>query len=227
MRFCTALCLMLGLLACACARSTAAPEAEAEAGFQPLFNGRDLSNWTYGPDRKEGEGYLIRAREDGVSEIYCTPGNGGNLYTEKSYGDFILRFEVKLTPGANNGIGIRAPVDGRASRHGLEIQVLDDTAEQYKDLRPTQYHGSVYDLFPAERGHQKPLGEWNEQEIAVRGSRITVKLNAATIVNADLDSIKDPEVLEKHPGIKNRSGHIGFLGHGSEVSFRKIRIKPL
>ena len=82
-------------------------------------------------------------------------------------------------------------------------------------------------LFAAQRGHLKPPGEWNEQEIALNGRHVTVKLNGATIVDANLDDIKDPAKLAKHPGIKNESGHIGFLGHNTEVEFRNIRIKEL
>ena len=102
--------------------------------------------------------------------------------------DFVFRFEFKLTPGANNGIGIRAPLTGDAAYVGMEIQVLDDTADQYKDLQPYQYHGSIYGVVPARRGLQKPVGEWNAEEIIARGRRITVILNGTVIVDADIDA---------------------------------------
>ena len=106
--------------------------------------------------------------------------------------------------------------------------MLDDTAEKYADkLRPEQYHGSVYDLFAAERGHLKPVGEWNSQEIIAHGRHIKVILNGHTITDANLDDMKDEAKLKKHPGINRTSGHIGFLGHGSEVAFRNLRIKEL
>ena len=69
--------------------------------------------------------------------------------------------------------------------------------------------------------------EWNEEEITAKGRQITVKLNGATIVDANLDDVKDPAVLKKHPGLANKSGHIGFLGHGARVEFRNLRIKEL
>ena len=117
---------------------------------------------------------------------------------------------------------------GDAAYQGLEIQVLDNHSPRYKDkLRPTQYHGSVYDLAPARRGFLKPTGEWNQQEIRALGRQITVTLNGTVIVDFDLDSVTDPEVLEKHPGAARQSGHIGFLGHGTKVEFRNIRIKEL
>ena len=201
--------------------------AEVEEGFTSLFNGKDLGGWVYGKrgngQNKDGVGYQV---ENGA--IYSTVKDGGNLYTEKEYGDFVLRFEFKLTEGANNGIGIRAPLTGDSAYQGMEIQVLDDNAAAYKGkLRPAQYHGSIYDVVAAQPGHLKPVGEWNEEEITAKGRQITVKLNGATIVDANLDDVKDPAVLKKHPGLANKNGHIGFLGHGARVEFRNLRVKEL
>lgn len=205
--------------------------AADEEGFTPLFNGKDLTGWVYGKaknkdgterENKAGKGYQVR---DGV--LFCTKGDGGNLYSEKEYGDFHLKFDFKLTVNANNGVGIRAPLSGDSAYAGMEIQVLDDSGPAYAKLRPSQYHGSIYDVFASERGHQKPVGEWNSQEIIAKGSKIKVILNGVTIVDADLESVKDEAVLKKHPGLKNARGHIGFLGHGAEVEFRNIRIKEL
>ena len=86
---------------------------------------------------------------------------GGNLYTEKEYADFIYRFEFQLTPGANNGLGIRAPLTGDAAYVGMELQILDNTAPIYANLHEYQYHGSVYGVIPAKKGFLKPVGEWN------------------------------------------------------------------
>ena len=132
-----------------------------------------------------------------------------------------------MTENANNGIGIRAPLEGDAAYAAIEIQDLDDSGSQYPNLKPAQYHGSVYGVVPAKRGFQKPVGEWNTQEIAVRGRHITVVLNGTTIVDANLNEIKDPEILKPRPGLMNSKGHIGFLGHGTRVEFRTIRVREL
>lgn len=208
---------------------------KAEEGFTTLFNGRDLTGWVYGRrngrENKSGNGYQI---ENAV--LFSTREDGGNLYTEKEYADFVFRFEFRLTANANNGIGIRAPLEGDAAYVGMEIQVLDDTGSQYSSLKPAQYHGSVYQMFPAKRGFQKPVGEWNAEEITARGRRITVVLNGTTIVDANLDEVKDEELLARHRdmskpegsrGIANTKGHIGLLGHGTRVEFRNLRIKEL
>jgi hypothetical protein len=207
-----------------------------EAGFVPLFNGRDLSGWVYGKrangaENKSGKGYQV---ENGV--LFSTKEDGGNLYTEKEYADFVYRFDFKLTENANNGIGIRAPLQGDAAYVGIEIQVLDDGGSQYTKLQPFQYHGSIYGMIAPKRGFQKPVGEWNTEEITAKGRQITIKLNGTTIVDASLDEVKDPEVLKAHAdvskpegsrGIANTKGHIGFLGHGARVEFRNVRVKEL
>jgi hypothetical protein len=191
--------------------------AASEEGFVSLFNGKDLTGWV-----GDTAGYIVK---DGL--IVCKP--GGNLNTAGEYGDFVFRFEFKLTPGANNGLGIRAPLGTDAAYQGMEIQILDDRDPQYKAIHPYQAHGSVYGIVPAKRDHLKPVGEWNQEEVIAKGRQITVNLNGVTIVDADLDeATKNGAVDGKdHPGLKNPSGHIGFLGHGSVVEFRNIRVKKL
>ncbi len=208
------------LAACATDKQTTTQEpAAGEDGFVSVFNGVDLTGWA-----GDVEGYAV---ENG--SIVCLKDGGGNLYIDKEYSDFHLRFEFKLEPGGNNGVGIRAEQGKDAAYYGMEIQVLDDTAAQYAELQPWQYHGSVYGVAAAERGHQKPVGQWNEEEIIARGSRITVRLNGAVIVEVDLEEVARPETIDgkEHPGLFNTAGYIGFLGHGHRVEFRDIRIKEL
>jgi len=195
-------------------------DQEKAENYVSLFNGQDLTGWT-----GSTKGYLAK---DG--KIILDPRlGGGNLYTANQYGDFVLRFEFRLTPGANNGLAIRAPLSGDPAYAGMEIQILDDTAAKYSNLRPYQYHGSIYGVVPAKRGHLKPIGEWNLEEVIASGRRISVKLNGATIVDADIDEASKPKTIDErdHPGLKRQEGHIGFCGHGDYVEFRNIRIKVL
>lgn len=201
-------------------RAAGAPEP----GFTSLFDGKTLTGWTI--VNKHGEGYAVK---DGM--IVCAKDGGGKLLTEREYGDFVLRFEFRMPPeGSNNGLGIRAPLEGDAAYVGIELQILDEKAAlagKWGTLRETQYHGSVYDVIAAQKGAMKPAGTWNEQEVVAQGRHIKVTLNGTVILDADLDTVKDPAVLEKHPGLARTSGHLGFLGHGDYVEFRNIRIKPL
>ena len=190
---------------------------EKSAGFKSLFNGRTLAGWVGAT-----KGYAV---ENGV--LVCRKRGGGNLFTKDQYSNFILRFEFKLSPGANNGLAIRAPLKGNAAYAGMELQILDDSSPKYKNLKPYQYHGSIYGVVPAKRGHLKPVGQWNVQEVIARGTQITVILNGVRIVDADIEKASTPKTLDgrNHPGLKRKTGHIGFLGHGTRIEFRRIRIK--
>lgn len=196
--------------------------AQEEIGFITLFNGGNLEGWIGNKESYQVENGLIIIDPNGG-------GNGGNLFTENEYSDFVFRFEFQLTPGANNGLGIHAPLEGDVAYAGKEIQILDNTAEKYAALQPYQFHGSVYGVIPAKKGFLKPIGEWNEQEVTVKGSKITVILNGAIIVDGDFQEASKNGTMDHkdHPGLKKIQGHIGFLGHGDVVRFKNIRIKDL
>jgi HEAT repeat protein len=196
--------------------------AEKKEGFKVLFDGTNMHGW-----QGNTNDYVI---ENGVMVVREPKfGSGGNLYTKEEYGDFVFRFEFKLTPGANNGLGIRAPLEGDAAYEGMEIQILDNDADIYKNLKEYQYHGSVYGVIPAKRGYLKPVGEWNYEEVTVKGNKVKVVLNGTTILDGDIAQASKNGTLdgEMHPGLKRTKGHIGFLGHGSTVFFRNIRVKDM
>ncbi|MDR1681411.1 MAG: DUF1080 domain-containing protein [Prevotellaceae bacterium] len=196
-------------------------DEERKEGFQMLFDGTNMHEWT-----GNTIDYIL---EGGCIAMYPGTSHGGNLYTRSEYDNFIFRFEFQLTPGANNGLGIRTPMDGDAAYVGMELQILDSEALIYKDLAPYQYHGSVYGIIPARRGFLKPTGEWNNQEVIADGDHIKITLNGAVIVDGNIREATKNGMPDKreHPGLFNERGHIGFLGHGSEVKFRNIRIKEL
>lgn len=180
--------------------------------FRPLFNGKDLTGW-------KGNGYEV---VDGT--IVCTP-KGSNLMTEDRFSHYILDFEFRLPPGGNNGLGIHYPGAGDAAYVGMELQILDDTAEKYKDLKDYQFHGSIYTMLPAKKGHLKPVGEWNHERVTVMGNSVKVELNGTVITDANLDELE--QKFPKHQGVKRRSGHISWCGHGDPVAFRNIKIADL
>ncbi|MES2569343.1 MAG: DUF1080 domain-containing protein, partial [Verrucomicrobiota bacterium] len=153
----------------------------ATAGFKPLFNGTDLNGW-----QGAVENYEVK---DGA--IVCKPGKGGDLLTKEEYGDFVVRLEFKLPPGGNNGLAIRSPLNGNTAYQGMtELQVLDDQYEKVRGpIDPRQAHGSAYGMVAAQRGYQRPIGEWNFQEVTVKGSTIQVELNGNLILNTDLSKV--------------------------------------
>ena len=191
-----------------------------EKGFKSVLNGKDFEGWS-GPL----DNYQIVE-----GSIQCKKGKGGTIFTKEVYADFVVRFEFKLPPGGNNGLALRYPGKGNTAYVGMcELQVLDDHYEKVRKakLDPRQVHGSAYGMVGAKRGFQRPYGEWNEQEVTVKGSTIRVVLNGTEILNADLSKVKEFMGGNPHPGMHRKDGYFGFAGHSDPVSFRNIRIKKL
>lgn len=198
---------------------------EAAEGFVPLFDGKSLAGWVgIGGDTSS---YYVK---DGM--LICKNTGKVHIFTEKEYGNFILRLQIKLDPGGNNGLGIRTQISKEPHIYGMELQILED--DYYADgdpikLKDYQHHGSIYGVVPAKTGHLKPAGQWNDQEVICDGRRVKVILNGAVIVDADLDKVQ-PIDGHEHPGLKYEKGHIGLHAHGNygaEVFFRNMRIKEL
>ena len=207
---------------------------EAKEGFEMLFDGEDMSKWIGNT--------IDYVPMNGAICVSAKYGNGGNLYTEKEYSDFIFRFEFCfMKEGVNNGVGIRTPMGVDAAYEGMEIQILDHDAPIYKNLCEYQVHGSVYGIIPAKRIVFPKLGTWNTEEIVVKGNRIKVTVNGEVILDGNIrkackghnvskdGSKTNPYTVDKknHPGLFNKSGHIGFLGHGEGLKLRNVRIKDL
>ncbi len=192
--------------------------ATGEAGFQHVFNGRDFTGWA-GP---------VNNYEVTEGAIVCKPHNGGTIYTQEEYSDFSARLEFRLPPGGNNGLAIRYPGEGDTAYVGMcELQVLDTEAEMYAKIDPRQAHGSAYGMVAAHRGYLRPTGEWNFEEVTVKGSKIRVELNGTVILDADLANVKEFMANSAHPGKDRTQGHFGFAGHNDPVAFRNVRLKKL
>jgi len=195
--------------------------AKQTDGFKPIFNGKDLTEWKGATDQYE----VV----DGA--IFCKPNKGGNLYHQDDLTDFVARLEFKVPTGGNNGLCIRFPGTGNTAYVGMcECQILDDNYDKVRGkLDPRQVHGSAYGMVAAQRGYQRPIGEWNFQEVTVKGSTIKVELNGFIILDADLSKVDMATVMGKsaHPGKDNTHGFFGFAGHGDAVGFRALSIKTL
>ena len=231
--------VMKNILCVCLAAAVSTVSAEVEPGFVSIFNGRDLSGWEGATDTYcvSPEGYLTCTQKDGVGES-----GAKNLWTEKDYENFVIRFDVKLPPNANNGLGIRCPANGWCSREGIEIQLLDDRGSDYtnpdgsRKLQDVHYTGSVYGVVPPKF---KPNGdsylnapnEWNSVEVTANGPKIKVVLNGTTIVDADVSAysvygVNPPDAIRR-PGLHNAKGRLHWCGHGHNIFWRNIRIKEL
>ena len=199
-----------------------------EAGFAPVPLTPDLPGWTGDTAGYEAAGGVLTCR--GGGNVYLPGPDGGS---PDDWGNFALRFEFKLPPGGNNGVGLRCERGEDAAYHGMESQILDNTAATFRDLKPYQYHGSIYGVAAALRGYLAPVGHWNTEEIVCDGDRVTVTLNGTRIVDADVRDLSTAGSGggtadgRDHPGLLNARGAVGFLGHGAPVAWRNVRVKAL
>jgi hypothetical protein len=223
---------------------------EKAGGWQLLWDGKTTDGWR-SPKSNE---FPIKSwkLQDGEFSVVSS-GNGesqagGDIITEKSYANFELVADFKTTLGCNSGIKIFvqpsiSPIDkvtGKptavGSAIGLEYQILDDAnhpdAKLGRDGDRTM--GSLYDLIPAPKDKKVfPVGEWNHARILSQGKHVTFWLNGVKTVEFDRGS---PEFLalvaeSKYKNIPNFGewvdGHILLQEHGSEVSFRNVKIREL
>jgi Domain of Unknown Function (DUF1080) len=192
-------------------------DAKPPEGFKSLFNGKDLDGWK--PTGKAD----VWGAEKGA--IFVEKGGGGWLLTEAEYGDFELRLEYKLSKGANSGVALRTPREGDPAYVGMEIQLIDDEGWPGK-LADYQHTGSIYDVVPASKTNNKPIGEWNSIRIVCNGTKVTVEVNGQTVVDANLEDSKEKKGA-KHPGLSRGKGHVGFQSYNTRVEFRNIFLKAL
>ncbi|MFQ5631164.1 MAG: DUF1080 domain-containing protein, partial [bacterium] len=183
-----------------------------------LFNGKDLTGWQ-----------IIDGQEDGWgvkdSILFTTGKGGGWLSTVCEFDNFKLELEFRVSAGGNSGVFLRAPHEGDPAYTGMEIQILDDYAEKYANLKPWQYTGSVYAVQPPSERASEKAGEWQKMQIVCYGPKVQVTLNGVKIVNTNVIEHGDKE--RRNPGLKRRRGYIGLQNHGSLVEYKSIRLVEL
>jgi hypothetical protein len=211
--------------------SSFANSAPDKDGFVTLFNGKDFTGWTMGPDKswviENGVIALKREKYDGREY------NADYLWTVDQYDNFILELEFKIPEQANSGIFLRTPDLSDPVYTGIEVQVANSYGR--KNLNRQGTAGAIYDLLAPSSNPVKPPGEWNHYRITCDKNKIIVVLNGQQIIDMDLDRWTEPR---KNPdGSENkfgtalkdfaRKGHIGFQDHGRPVWYRNIRVKRL
>jgi hypothetical protein len=200
----------------------AAPVQQPPDGFRSLLNGTDLQGW------KAHLGKIdVWGRDQGI--LYCDKGGGGWLLTEEEFDNFEIRFEFRWSrEGGNSGLALRTPFMGNPAYQGMEIQLIDDEnwAKVYKsELKDYQHTGSIYEVKPAVKRANQPIGEWNQVRAICDGRKVTIELNGMTINEADLDQFTATK--KNHPGLARTKGSVGFQSYNHRVEFRNIWIKEL
>ncbi|MDX2017498.1 MAG: family 16 glycoside hydrolase [Planctomycetota bacterium] len=204
--------------------------AEKAAGWELLFDGTTTPGWRgFKKDAFPAKGWAI---SNGT--IHRPAGDGGgDIVTEKEFGDFELSLEWKASPDANSGIMYRAAEDKNFPwETGPECQVLDD--EGHRDGKnPKTSAGSLYDLYAPAFDVVRPAGEWNRAVVRAKGNRLVHELNGFVVVDVELWSEEFNAVHQKSkwPGMpewgKRAKGRIALQDHGDEVWFRNIKVRSL
>jgi hypothetical protein len=168
-----------------------------------------------------------------------SPARGGDIVTTEIYGNFELKLEFRLTPGANSGIKYRVdPAFSKKMKGAMatEYQILDD--ERHPDAKlgrtGTRTVGGLYDVIaPAADKLVKPVGEWNEARIVANGKHVEHWLNGRKTVEYDQDSPAFREAIAKSKFSKHAefgtwsAGHILLQDHNDHVSYRNIKLRAL
>ncbi|MGE6221653.1 3-keto-disaccharide hydrolase [Nubsella zeaxanthinifaciens] len=223
------------LIAAMMVASIGANAQRKKGGFTPLFDGKTTTGWhTYGKDFV-GKAWNV---EDGV--IHFDPKlknkDGGDLVTDKEYGNFHLKLEWKVAPKSNSGIIFFVHEDPAKYKQtyltGPEMQVLDN--EGHPDGKITKHRsGDLYDMIQSKSEPVKPVGEWNLAEIISDKGKLTLKLNGVKVVETTMwdDNWKNliaGSKFAKWEGFGTyQTGKIALQDHGDEVWFRNIMIKEL
>lgn len=226
------------------------PVTAQQTKFTSLFNARDLTGWKI-PTGDNGHWKVLDGVIDYDAESEAK--DDKNLWTEREYGDFILRVDwrIKETPYINPNVPIILPSGlHKKNERGEEIKTSVPDSDSGILLRGTGKSqiniwgwptgsGEVFgyrmdkNMSPEVRAGVTPkknadknIGEWNTFEITMRGDRLTVKLNGETVIEQ-----------AQLPGVAAK-GRIGLQHHGGKrdgkwvsppslVQFKNISIQEL
>jgi hypothetical protein len=203
------------------AKETASFGGSAKGQWTKLYNGKDLTGWHV----QNGKMECWKANGDMIS---CVAPGGGWLTSDKQYGDYELKIDWRIPVAGNSGLGIRYPSVGDPAHAGIEIQMLDDDAPQYKGkLKDAQYTGGLYYQAAATARASKKPGEWNRYEVRCQGPKIRVKLNGVVIQDVNVEDYTKGEGGHKPLSERPRVGHVGVQSHGDPVDFRNFEIREL
>jgi Domain of Unknown Function (DUF1080) len=207
--------LVVALAASLGALVSSAPAAgDKDKGFVDLFDGKDMNGWKFFP---EALGKKIKA-EDGMIVV---PGNpAGYFYTDKSYKNYVLRFDWRYKRPAgledekkflgNSGLLVHIQ-DNKVWPKSIEVQGMNRDHGSLLAVSGAKLKNNKFDRAALEKARNK-VGEWNTTETVVKNGHITSAVNGTPIASGDTDLMEGP---------------FGFQSEGAEIHFKNIKIKTL
>jgi hypothetical protein len=206
-------------------------DKEKKEGWDLLFDGKTTKGWR----RYKGKGMPEKWKViDGALVLKAKEkGSGGDIVTEDEYDNFELKFDWKVTPGANSGVMYRVSEKyGAPYETGPEYQVLDN--KKHADGRnPKTSAASCYALYAPSKDVTKPVGEWNHGRIVVHGNKVEHWLNDTKVVSYEFGSddwnerVKRSKFKGEKDFGKMKKGYIDLQDHGDEIAYRNIKIRAL
>ncbi|MBC7770990.1 MAG: DUF1080 domain-containing protein [Pyrinomonadaceae bacterium] len=200
-------------------------DAEKQAGWKLLFNGKDFTGWHSFKRQDVMPGWQIK---DGV--IICAdPHNAGDLCTNEMYGAFELSLEYNIEPGGNSGIMFHVTDAGGATwATGPECQLLDN-----KEGKDPQRSGWLYGLYKTDVDATKPAGEWNRLRLLISPQKCEHEMNGVKYFEYVMrsDDFKQRLAKSKFGTMKDfakfDTGYISFQGDHGSISFRNVKIREV
>jgi hypothetical protein len=204
--------------------------------WQVLFDGKTTRGWRGFEDKAIPRAWRV---EDGaltlskLAEGAPTEGRG-DIVTDAEFGDFELRLQWAVEPGANSGIFFfaREGVADRIWKAAPEMQVLDDARHKDGEL-PSHRAGALYDIYEPKCNALRPAGEYNDARLVVRKGHVEHWLNGYRLVEYDLDSddfrakVKASKFRDQAEFARVHRGRLGLQDHGDVIRFRSIRLRKL
>lgn len=220
---------------------------EKEQGWELLFDGKSFAGWRgLGRDTVETNYWKVEngmihklKNDDGPALANGEKINGGDLMTIDTFDSFELSFEWKILGGGNSGIKynvsekILKSYGSGFNALGFEYQILDDSAQIYKDLKPTQYTGALYEMYPPQNVQLNPAGEFNQGRILIDRNHGEHWVNGVKVFNfefatTEFDSLFRLSKYAKYPDFElKRSGHIVITNHSYESWYKNIKIRKI
>jgi hypothetical protein len=178
-----------------------------EDGFKSLFNGKDLSGWKTIVSGKDKAGEDTFTVKDGVIVVSGKP--SGYFYTDKSYKNYVLKYDWKFIKDGNSGLLVHIQGEHKIWPKSVEVQGMQ------KD------HGNIFAIGGAKGSFKKDadaqkkaikVGDWNTTEVTVKDGEITSKINGTQVSTGTTDL---------------KEGPFGLQSEGTELHFKNIKIKVL
>ena len=205
--------------------------------WKSLFDGKSLNGWHVYNQGKAASKWIAKN-----GELQCNPemekGVFGDLITDKSYENFDLTYEWKISKGGNSGVFINVQEEekyGATFTTGLEMQLLDnENGESRHKENPTHWAGMLYDVTGNNANSDpKPFGEWNQSRIKQQDGKVTFWLNGKVTADVDLNgqdwknALAKSELGKLDDYAKFRKGKIALQNHTDKVAFRNMKIKEI